>query len=204
MTNLKRSKSHFIFGSLLILLGIGLFCYPIFKNKAVEHQDNKKIEQFFEIQDSKEETIITNKEETVTKKEISYIGILEIPSINLKKGFYGINDINNNVNRNIEIIENSDMPDVVNGTFILAGHSGSGAYSHFKNLYKLSLNDELYIYYNENRYSYKVVDIYDVEKTGKVKIKRDANKTYLVLITCRHNTNKQIVIIAELLSKDKY
>ena len=199
MTNLKRSKSHIIFGSLLILLGIGLFCYPFFKNKVVEHQDNKKVEQFFEIQDSKEETIISNKEEIVTKKEISYIGILEIPSINLKKGFYGINDINNNVNRNIEIIENSDMPDVVTGTFILAGHSGSGSYSHFKNLYKLSLNDKLYIYYNENKYSYKVVNIYDVEKTGKVKIKRDANKTYLVLITCRHNTNKQIVIIAELL-----
>ena len=52
-----------------------------FKNKVVEHQDNKKVEQFFEIQDSKEETIISNKEEIVTKKEISYIGILEIPSI---------------------------------------------------------------------------------------------------------------------------
>ena len=199
MPKLKRSKRHIIFGSWLIFLGMGLFCYPFFKHKVIEQQDNKKVEQFFDIQDSKEETIITNEEEIVTKKEISYIGILEIPSINLKKGFYGINDINNNVNRNIEIIENSDMPDVVNGTFILAGHSGSGAYSHFKNLYKLSLNDKLYIYYNENKYSYKVVNIYDVEKTGKVKIKRDANKTYLVLITCRHNTNKQIVIIAELL-----
>ena len=79
MINLKRSKSHFIFGSLLILLGIGLLCYPIFKNKAVEHQDNKKVEQFFDIQDSKEETIITNEEEIVTKKEISYIGISNIP-----------------------------------------------------------------------------------------------------------------------------
>ena len=69
----------------------------------------------------------------------------------------------------------------------------------FPGVESISLNDKLYIYYNENKYSYKVVNIYDVEKTGKVKIKRDANKTYLVLITCRHNTNKQIVIIAELL-----
>ena len=138
-----------------------------------------------------------------TQKE-PYIGILEIPLLNLKKGFYKIDDVNNNVNRNIQVIKGSDMPNVVNGTFILAGHSGSGVYSHFKNLYKLSLNDDLYIYYGENKYSYKIVDIYDVEKNGKVKIKRDGNQTYLVLITCRYNTNKQIVIIAELLSKEKY
>ena len=96
------------------------------------------------------------------------------------------------------------MPDKVNGTFILAGHSGSGTFSHFKNLHKLSLNDNVYVYYSGYKYSYKVVNIYDVKKTGKVEIKRDINKTYLVLITCRDGTDYQIVFIAELLSKEKY
>lgn len=199
MINIKESKSHVIFGSLLIIFGIGVFIFPYIYNQYQEKQEELKIEQFFYKETSKEENIVIEEEKTNLDQENNYIGILEIPIISLQKGFYGINDINNNVNRNIEIIENSDMPDVVNGTFILAGHSGSGTYSHFKNLYKLSLNDDLYIYYSKNKYSYKVVNIYDVEKTGKVKIKRDANKTYLVLITCRHNTNKQIVIIAELL-----
>ena len=205
MENLKRSRKHFfVFGYLIALFGIGIFCYPFFKTKVVEYQEEKKVAQFFEISSQEKENIIDKKEKINTTQKEPYIGILEIPLLNLKKGFYKIDDVNNNVNRNIQVIKGSDMPNVVNGTFILAGHSGSGVYSHFKNLYKLSLNDDLYIYYGENKYSYKIVDIYDVEKNGKVKIKRDGNQTYLVLITCRYNTNKQIVIIAELLSKEKY
>ena len=36
------------------------------------------------------------------------------------------------------------------------------------------------------------------DKTGKINIKRDRNTSTLTLITCRHNTDKQIVIILEL------
>ena len=42
-------------------------------------------------------------------------------------------------------------------------------------------------------------NIYDVEKTGTANIVRNAEKNTLTLITCRHNTNKQIVIICELI-----
>lgn len=203
MENLKRNKSHFLFGSLIILFGIGIFCYPFFKTRVVEYQEEKKVEHFFDANTQKDEIIIYE-DKTTSNQEKSYIGVLEIPIINLKKGFYEISDINNNVNKNIQVISGSDMPNVVNGTFILAGHSGSGTYAHFKNLHKLSLNNEMYVYYGGYKYSYKVVNIYDVEKTGKVKIKRDANKTYLVLITCRQRTNYQTVFVAELLSKAKY
>ena len=44
----------------------------------------------------------------------------------------------------------------------------------------------------------KVVDIYDIEKTGTAEIIKNKNTTTLTLITCRHNTNKQIVIICEM------
>ena len=42
------------------------------------------------------------------------------------------------------------------------------------------------------------IRIYDIEKTGKAEIIKNKNTTTLTLITCRHNTNKQIVIICEL------
>ena len=96
------------------------------------------------------------------------------------------------------------MPNIVNGTFILAGHSGSSIYSYFRNLNKLELNNKIYVYYNGYKYSYEVTNIYDIEKTGKIKIEKESNMTALVLITCRHNTNKQIVIIADLLNEEKY
>ena len=204
MINIKESKSHVIFGSLLIIFGIGVFIFPYIYNQYQEKQEELKIEQFFYKETSKEENIVIEEEKTNLDQENNYIGILEIPIISLQKGFYDVNDINNNVNKNIQIINKSDMPDKVNGTFILAGHSGSGTFSHFKNLHKLSLNDNVYVYYSGYKYSYKVVNLYDVKKTGKVEIKRDINKTYLVLITCRDGTDYQIVFIAELLSKEKY
>ena len=40
-----------------------------------------------------------------------------------------------------------NYPDVDGGNFVLAGHSGNGYMSFFKNLYKLSTGDYAYVYY---------------------------------------------------------
>ncbi|HAB66825.1 MAG TPA: sortase, partial [Firmicutes bacterium] len=69
--------------------------------------------------------------------------------------------------------------DQENGNVILAGHSGSARISYFKKLDNLSLGDMVYIDYNSKLYSYKVVDIYDIDKTGKAEIIRDKNKSTL-------------------------
>ena len=55
------------------------------------------------------------------------------------------------------------------------------------------------LYIKGKTYKYVFSKIYDVEKTGKAVIKRDNNTSTLTLVTCRHNTNKQIILIAELL-----
>ena len=60
-------------------------------------------------------------------------------------------------------------------------------------------SDLIKIDYKGKTYNHKIVDIYDIEKTGKASIKRNHNKSTITLITCRHNTNKQIVVIAELI-----
>lgn len=203
MKRSEKNKLRSIVGYLIIFLGIGIFCYPFVLNKVIEYESNKKIEQFFVEEVYQSEDLYYESKELYAEEKDSFSGILEIPIFNLKKGFYELDNINNNVDKNIEILDESDMPDVVNGTFMLAGHAGTSAYSHFKNLYKLKLNDEIYIYYNGYKYYYKITNIYDVEKTGKVKIKKDPSKTTLVLLTCRHNTDYQMVFIAELLSKEK-
>ena len=41
-------------------------------------------------------------------------------------------------------------------------------------------------------------NIYDIEKTGKAQIIRNKNASTLTLVTCRHNTNRQIIVICEL------
>ena len=114
-----------------------------------------------------------------------------------KKSYY------NNVNYNIQIISISDYPDKKLGNTILASHSGGGYISFFKNLYKLSLG-EAKIYYKNYVYTYKIVNIYNVPKTGKVRINRDVHKTCLTLITCTYKSKtEQTVYILELTSKIK-
>ena len=85
-----------------------------------------------------------------------------------------------------------------NGNVILAAHSGDCAYCYFDKLYKLSKGDDVFITYADVKYSYKIVDIYEVEKTGTVAIYRDYSKKVLTLITCTRNSKtKQTVYILE-------
>lgn len=132
--------------------------------------------------------------------EKDYFMYINIPKINLDRELYPLNSNKNNVKYNIEILKESDMPDVENGNLILAAHSGNGKTAYFTDLKELVLNDKIYIYYNNEKYTYRVVDIYEIEKTGKANIKRNINSNTLTLITCSTvNKTKQIVIISELI-----
>lgn len=96
------------------------------------------------------------------------------------------------------------MPDVDKGNFIVAGHNGNSYISFFKNLHKMNSGDLINIYYNGYKYVYKYDNFYEVEKTGTVNIVRDKNKTAVTLITCKRNSNKQLVFIGYLIDKVEY
>lgn len=135
----------------------------------------------------------------------NYTGILEIPKINLKRGFLDINSKYNNVDYNVTVINGSTMPDTTNNNLILASHSGNCSVCYFHNLYKINTGDVAYVYYKGIKYGYTVTNIYEVEKTGTVAIYRDHNKKVLTLITCTRNSNtKQTVYILELSSEGSY
>lgn len=198
--------SFFLIGGLLF---IGRNAYSYYNEKEAE----KRAEEFLQLDKEEVETIKINidedtslvEEETPKEDTSNYIGVLEIPKINLKRGFFSIDSKDNNVNKNIQVIKESDMPDVVNGNLIIASHSGNSYVSFFKDLYKLSNNDTAYIYYNGIKYTYILAGKYDVEKTGEVAIHRDNTKSTLTLITCSKNDNtKQEVYILELESEEDY
>lgn len=124
--------------------------------------------------------------------------IIEIEKIDLKQEFYPYDKDKNVVDKNIQVINGSKMPDVVNSNLILASHSGNSSIAYFKNLDKLNVSDTVYIYYKDRKYKYVIADIYEVEKTGYVEIKRRHDKNTLTLITCKRGTNKQFVFIGYL------
>ena len=136
---------------------------------------------------------------TVPPAEVeSYIGYLSIPKIDLNRGFYSINSKQNNVNKNIYVHPASTFPSDSNN-LILASHSGTSSISYFKNLYKLVLDDDIYLEYNSIKYHYKIKDIYKVTKNGSVGLRINKNISTLTLITCTKNDkNSQTVYIAEI------
>ena len=207
----KRKNKSLIFKILgFLILSIVLFVniyYFVINEKTVIKEDIKIEEYIQETNTELVENTDAEKTKEETKQEtpkIEYLMVLEIPKINLKKGLNNINSKYNNVSYNIQILKESSMPDVENGNLILAGHNGSSSVSFFRNLEKLKKDNDVFIYYNGFKYRYKIDKFYDVNKTGKVSIKRES-KTSITLITCKKGTNdKQVVYIGYLVDKQAY
>lgn len=197
----RKNKSWFIIiGSLLFLTGIGFISYDYFSNKQIDNKEEQALEEFYNIEeDIIEDTTVEPQKVEEVKEQINYIAVLKIPKICLERGLVDPNSYLNNVNYNLEFIKGSSMPDQENGNVIIVGHSGSARISYFRKLDQLVIGDEASINYKGKVYNYKIVDIYDIDKTGTAEIIREKNKSTLTLITCRHNTKKQIVVIAELI-----
>ena len=195
-------------GLFLLVCGAFMFIYNQTMKTRLNEENNLKIEEFLE-NETNEEIVVEEdiKEETNTSNVSSYdyIAVLEIPSINLKRGLVDPSSKYNNVNYNIQIINKSTMPDVVNGNLVLAGHNGASYVSFFRNLDKLNINDKIYIYYGGYKYEYSLSKIYDTPKDGNVEVHRDNSKTTITLITCKKNTkDTQVVYIGYLDSKELY
>ena len=192
----RKNKSRVIYiGSFLLLVfGIGIISLKQFNIYFAKKQEEDKIKNFIKLQKNNVESNTNN----LSNNNEDFIAILEIPKINLKKGLYDITSSKNNVNKNIEILNGSDYPNIKNGNFILAGHSGTGQYAYFNNLVKLETDDYAYVYYNGIKYSYKLKRFYEVDKTGSANLIKNKNASNLTLITCKINTNKQLVFVFDL------
>ena len=158
--NKKKSNETLIFvfiGSLLLIISFLLFHYE----KIIEVNNNIKLS--IETEKYKEQTkdnisvnisvdYVEEDNNTPEKKEEkkytpNYIAFLEIDKINLRQGLLPKENRYNYVDYHVQIMGISDFPDVVNGNFILAGHSGTSNVAYFKNLYKLNLGDKAKVYY---------------------------------------------------------
>ena len=211
----KREQLIKLVASFIFLIGSFMYIGRIAYNYYVELRDYNKAQEFLNIGKEEVEEVKVDIDEEEIKEQskqeekktfnYNYIGVLEIPKINIKRGFLNIKDKGNNVNKNLQVIKGSDMPNVKNGNLIIAAHSGNSYISYFKNLYKLSNDDVAYVYFNNIKYTYKVAGKYDAEKNGKVTIHRDNKKNTLTLITCSQtDKTKQIVYILELESEENY
>ena len=201
-----KNKSLVILGSLLFIAGLTLMGYKVYNYVSEKEKIDAAIEEYYE--EEKQPEIINPVEETKpepakeqTGTSYDYIAILRIPKINLKRGLVAKNSRYNNIKYNVMIHSESDSPDDERGNVILVAHSGSASMSYFRYLYKLNLGDKVYLDYNNKTYAYKIINQYDIEKTGQASIRKNTRKSSITLITCRTGTNKQIVLIGELIAQ---
>ena len=204
------TKVAFI-ATLIIIVGGFFLLYDYIESKKILAYDyisnyyyngielvEKPIYEISEEENTREEIKEEENEGPVTDE---YIGYLIIPKINLTKGFVDKRSSENDVEKNILVIEGSNYPDVERGNFILAGHSGTGWKAFFNELYQLELNDTAYVTYKGKKYIYNLVNIYKQPKTGTVAIYRNYDVRTLTLITCtNYDQTTQTIYILELTS----
>lgn len=172
--------------------------------KYQENFDDEKISVDTDYIVDETEKDNSNQDDEKEEPTTNYIGFIEINKINLKAGLVPINSKLNNVNYNVQKMMTSTYPVLEKSNLILAAHSGNSSISYFKNLYKLNVGDDIKIYYKNNIYVYRLVNIYESLKDGGVDIYRDLEKTTLTLITCtKNNKLTQTIYISELYSTIK-
>lgn len=141
---------------------------------------------------------------TSSDKNINdYIGKLVIKELNINNYIYDFNSSKNTVEKNVEILDGSILPDNNNSSIIfLAAHSGNGKIAYFKNLDKLKIGDEIYFYYNNYKYIYQAVDIFEITKDGDIELNKISDNQ-LVLTTCSpNNSDMQLVVNSKLIRKE--
>lgn len=216
INNNNLRKSHaLLFGSFLIFLGVLSVSWnyllrmkdEVYSDMRIAMMDvpapvvDEPVQSEEVIQEVPIAENVSNTENTVSYivDYSKYLGVLEIPTIGLKRGFYNTDSKYNNIQYNVAMVKGSDLPDVDRGNLILIAHSGNAYYSYFAFLYRLGVGDMVYVTYGGRQYAYKIVNIYEVVKNGVVTIKRDIEKTTLTMITCTRGTDfSQTVYISEL------
>ena len=194
----KRKTKLILIGSLMIFITLGFFSYKYLNLYLIQDKEERSVKYY--LNKVTDKIIDNNIDEDITEEKdlINYIAVVEIPKIKLIRGLVDKNDSLNNVDYNIQILKESTMPNVDYSNLYLAAHSGSSSVSYFKYLDRLIYNDEVYIYYQNIKYIYKVVKLYEIDKNGYAEIQRRGGTKHLILVTCIDGTEKQLVIICDL------
>lgn len=201
----KRNKIKIVIAILFILFGIGINVYDFYSMYKQNQKEEESVEEFFVQSEQKENPDVNKQEKSKNKEVIDYIAVLEIPKIELKKGLVSTESYMNNVNYNIEILKPYSMPDDKYGNMILASHSGNSRVAFFDDLESLSVKDNIYIYYNQKKYHYKIINKFERFNDGTMLVSKNPRETILTLVTCsKKNDENQLYIVATQVGSENY
>lgn len=162
----------------LFVIGFFIICFWIFDDIIYVKKLDKKIDNYFKI--SYNVSSFNSKEDNLD----AYSGVLEIPSINLLKGFYDLSSRFNSVSNGLEILSGSVFPGEDYSLVMFASHSGNSKVSYFNNLTSVKTGDKVNLYYKGNKYVYTITKCDISRKDGFIRVRSSDFKNVIVLTTC--------------------
>lgn len=179
--------------SIIVLIILTLGTIYLITNIYKYHEDNKNnqksIDSFMNHEIQKEEK----------NEKYNYNSVLEIPSINIKRGILNIDNKYNDAKYNIQLIKENE------NTIVLAAHNGNSNNSFFSTLHTIELGAEINYYKNDKKYKYIYSETYDAPKDGYINLYYDDKQKSIILITCKENVNDaQSVYIGYLKEESSY
>ena len=190
----RKNKIIIIICLIIMVISIFIGLYPSLLKKEKEVKEDKLVQEFIDKNDEVKTTTKNEEEQQEKHIEENYLMVVEIPKINLRKGVYNINSKNNTVNKNIQIMKESDMPNKDKGMLVLAGHNGNSRVSYFDRLNELNKEDKVYIYYANNKYTYEISNMYEAEKNGTITVKKEyITLTMVVFVLLKHQKVQTLV-----------
>ena len=184
-----RKKRYIIVGTLFIII----VCLSYFGIRIYSYYNDIKNN------DKATHAVLENRINSINNDKYRYKAILEIPSVNIKRGILDIDSRYNKAKYNIELVKESD--DMI----VLAAHNGNNYNSYFGNLKNISLGDDINYYFGGKLYKYIYTDRYEIKKNGYADIYRNKDKKAIVLVTCKDNSDDgQVIFIGYLSSVSDY
>lgn len=172
-------KNKFVLITLFLIVVVFVLIYYLsFLN--IKHENNINLKKYYDNYNAS-----------------GYFAIIKIPKLKLENIIYKKGNLNNNVNKNIYLI--NDNRDFI----VIAAHSGSSPISYFKKIHTLNSGDKIELVVDGLKRTYELFKKEKIKKTGKVKLK---TYTYpiVVLITCsKSEKNVQEVYYNRLISSQK-
>lgn len=89
----------------------------------------------------------------------------------------------------------SAMLDDEFGNIILAGHSTSNI---FQKLHYMKIGEQIIIVSHRKTYIYKITEKHTIYDTDMSYFKQITDKKQLTLITCKNDSSKRLIVVAEL------
>lgn len=162
---------------IILLIGVTTATVSYYQIKKDKIKSTKAVEAFLE-----------NKIDGNYEEKYKYNAIIEIPSINLKRGILDVNNEYNKAKYNIELVKETE------NTIVLASHNGNSYNSFFGNLHNLELGDIINYYKDSKLYRYVYSDSYEIKKDGHADLYHKNEKNSIILITCKDGTDDAQVI----------